>query len=174
MPFRKKYSLLNLHMLGLLQGRAYRDLHNHLSDGLSSFHLSLTQWKALALINDGFDTTTQVAQILDVESPLATRLIKQLIEKGYVRKKENATDRRISTLSPTPKAKIAIPLINMAVGKLLYDLMGGLSKSDIKTYVRVLETIVTNAKKYETTDTPPIESFQHYIYATNKKGGENI
>ena len=161
-------------MLGLLQGRAYRDLHDHLSEGISSFQLTLTQWKALALINDGFDTTTQLAQVLDVEPPLATRLIKQLNERGYIKKKGSSQDRRTSKLVLTSKAKVALPMINLSVGKLLYDLMGGSSKQDIKTYVRVLETIVTNAKKYKSNTPSSVESFQHYLYETTKKGGENI
>ncbi len=163
---------MNLHMLGLLQGRAYRDLHEHLTNGLTPFHLSLTEWKALALIQDGFDTTTQLAHILDVEPPLATRLIKQLADKGYVRKKENTSDRRTTKIITTTKTKITLPLVTVAVGKLLYDLMGGLTKQEVKTYVHVLETIVMNAKKHSLTEPAEFESLKQHLYETTQKGGE--
>ncbi len=138
---------MSIYLSGILQGKAYRILQNNLTEALLPFNISIPEWKILGLlqIEKGLKITT-IADILDVESPLVTRLINTLEKNELVQKEQNKKDKRIMTIVSTHKGKKLIQDSDSAVRNALGILLKGISAEEMEIYKKVLETIVENGQ----------------------------
>lgn len=132
--------------VGLLQGKAYRALNNHLTVVLFPYNLSIPQWKILGLLSDNDNLKLiEIAKLLDVEAPQVTKLLDQLEIKKLVKKTDDPTDRRAKVVKSTAKGKELIVEIEPKVKGTLKTLTTGMNRLELLTYVRVLEAIVANS-----------------------------
>ncbi len=82
----------------------YRKLRKNFSFENELINLTILQIHVLSFLKEEKEVSTnEVAKFLRVEMPTATVAISNLIEKGLVKKRRNAKDRRQWILSLTPK-----------------------------------------------------------------------
>ncbi len=132
---------------GILQGKAYRTLQNHLTMALEPFDLSIPEWKILGKLYDEEKLkVVDIAAILEVDPPLITKLVHRLVQKKYVIKTKDSKDQRTVFLVLTKKGLGIIPTAEIEVRKALGYLLMGVSGEDMAAYKRVLENIAKQGK----------------------------
>jgi len=107
-------------------GRAWRD---RLDQRLKPLGLSQSKWRAMLYVSrvpDGLNQT-ELARMLGVEAPTVTRLVKQLEEAGWVKRRALKDDARCKLMQLTPKAKKIMARIDAAVVQLRAETVGRLS-----------------------------------------------
>jgi|GEM_PF-2227025 len=136
---------LSIHKSGILQGKAYRILQNNLAEALTPFELTILEWKTLALITEYKKlTTVHLARLLDVETPLITRLCKSLNAKKRIQKVTSEKDKRIHYIYPTEKTMTEIFMIEKSVQQAMGVLLQGVTLDELKIYKKVLLAISHN------------------------------
>lgn len=151
-PIQKRLNInpasLNAYSSGLLQGIAYSRLHNFLTQALNSFGVSIPEWKLLGQVHErGQITLTQLAQHLDYDPPMVTKLAKLLEKKELIKRLTDTTDERSKFITITAKGNKLIrdiePEVKKTMGKILY----GVSSEELLVYIKVLTKIVDNTNK---------------------------
>jgi DNA-binding MarR family transcriptional regulator len=139
----------DLYRRGIVQVKAYRLLQDRVATVVRSFEFgSVSEWFVLNHIcNEPEVLAKDVAALLDVEAPLITRLVNNLVSRGLVRITPGAKDKRVKLLSPTEKAGALVPWVEAAIEKSLAGLLEGLSVADLQAYAAVLDAIIVNAER---------------------------
>lgn len=138
-------TLLSGYNTGLLQGKANRVLNLHLSETLQPYELSVTEWKILGQLYEKKELQlSEIAEILDVEPPLITKLVDKMAEKNLVSKKVDRSDKRIKKVLISTSGKRLIPTIERKVQQKLKILLSGTTANDLRSYAKVLQIISAN------------------------------
>jgi DNA-binding MarR family transcriptional regulator len=141
-------SKLNAYSTGLLQGKAYRALNASLTKALHPYDLSIPEWKLLGQLYDhGEFRLADLAERLNVEAPLVTALIDRLEKKVFVKRTNHPNDKRAKVITITKKGGDVITVIEPFVKVAMNKLLQGITREQLITYIRVLETIVNNASQ---------------------------
>jgi DNA-binding MarR family transcriptional regulator len=138
-----------LYIDGLRQVKAYRILQARVASIVKAHELgSVSEWFVLAHVYSARHVMAKdVAALLEVEAPLITRLVNNLIRAGLVTITPDLTDKRVKFIHPTSVAEVLVPKIQAALKKDLAELLKGTTKSDMQAYQKVLRTIQTNGEK---------------------------
>lgn len=89
----------------------------------------------------------QLRRILRVDKSAITRMLKPIIEKGYVRKEINENDRRYYCLFTTKKADEKMDLIFRTFKKSSIWLLEGISEEETDAVIRILDKMCDNVRK---------------------------
>ena len=129
----------------ITEGKAYRILRAKVSESLAAFNLSMPEWTLLGQL---YDTPAirlaELATFLGVEAPLVTMLVKQLEEKGLLTMQNDPTDSRAKLITLTDRGRDILPQIEKVVRRNLEPLLVGISVEEMKTYCKVLQTVIDN------------------------------
>lgn len=140
---------LTTYRMGLLQARAYRILKKHSSDVLFTVDLSTLDWALLGLLFDypkGY-RLNKVAELLGVEAPFVTEMVRELVRKGYVLQLRDPKDSRAKILRISEKGLTFVPIFDKTLRSRLKHLLSGLSARDLYGYIKVLEIIIKNSQQ---------------------------
>jgi MarR family transcriptional regulator for hemolysin len=80
-----------------------------------------------------------VAQAAGMESPSLVRLLDQLCHSGYVRRTEDANDRRAKCLSLTETGRELVQAVEVELVRLRNEVLEGIDQSDLEATLRVLK-----------------------------------
>lgn len=137
---------LHAYSTGLLQGKAYRVLNTSVTKALLAQDVSIPEWKLLGQLHDhGLMRLADLAQRLDVEPPLVTKLIDGLEKKNMIKRTSHPQDKRAKVISITKKGKDAVLTLEVPVKTAMGKLLQGITPEELRIYLRVLQTIVNNA-----------------------------
>lgn len=128
---------------GLAIGDIGRSWRYKLDQRLKPLGLSQSKWRTLLYISrmpDGL-TQTDLARMLGIEAPTVTRLVKQLEEGGWVRRRALPDDARCKLVQLTPKAKRAMLRIDAAVAQLRAETVGRLTEKQASAGLAALQTL---------------------------------
>jgi long-chain acyl-CoA synthetase len=70
--------------------------------------LSLPQFRVLALVDEGGERASQLADLLAVAKPTITAVVDGLVERGYLKRTADCDDRRATKITLTPAGKKAL------------------------------------------------------------------
>ena len=108
-------------------------------------HVGLSQSLAWPIVMIGrmHDGVRQgvLAEALGIEGPSLVRSIDQLVEAGFVERREDPADRRAKTLHLTPAGEAACQPIEAALGQLRATLFEGVADADIAACLRVFAVL---------------------------------
>lgn len=113
---------------GLAIGEIGRSWRYKLDQRLKPLGLSQSKWRTLLYISrtrDGL-TQTDLARMLGIEAPTVTRLVKQLEDGGWVRRRALPGDARCKIVHLTPKTKRTMRRIDAEVAQLRAETIGRL------------------------------------------------
>lgn len=138
----------NLYENGITQVKAYRLLQEQVADVVREHGLgSVSEWFVLSHVHtNGVVMAKDLAALLDVEAPLITRLVNNLVDSGLVSVQPHSSDRRAKIINPTQKSDALVNQVELALRKRLDKLLEGVSAADLATYQKVLTTIVANGE----------------------------
>lgn len=87
-----------------------------LFEALGALELTLTQVKLLHALEQAEREITlkQAAELVGLSLPAASRAVDDLVRRGFVQRHEDAADRRMKRVSPTPEGLAVIRRLNAA------------------------------------------------------------
>ena len=125
--------------------QASRSLRTVLSRSLTETGLYAGQdGVILALSGQDGLTTGQLAQALGVKPPTMTRTVGRMEAQGFLARREDADDGRLSKVYLTDSGRGAVAAITTSVARCDRLAATGLSGKDVKTLIRLLRSVDAN------------------------------
>lgn len=120
-----------------------------LDERLKPMGLSQAKWRTLLRLSmsPGPLTQAEIASHLGIEEPTLVTLLHRLEGDRWVARRNASHDRRCKTVHLTRRAERVIEQINSAAFKLRHELLDDISPADLKTCIRVLDSIRQKAEK---------------------------
>lgn len=131
-----------------LQVVGYRTIQSRVNEVIAEYGINTSQWIMLGWLHEHKDELriTYFAEILNVETPLVTALLQDLLTSKYVQVKQDSQDRRAKIVSLTKSGSDLVPNVEQALHSALEPLIRGIKKADLSTYFSVLRAIMQNAQ----------------------------
>src|SRR5438270_3694390 len=85
--------------------------------------LSLPQFRVLALVDEGGERASHLAERLAVAKPTVTAVVDGLVERGYLSRSADADDRRATRITLTPAGRRALWDAEEAMEQRLEDVL---------------------------------------------------
>lgn len=94
----------------------HKNCNSDLFEAVGALELSLTQIKLLHHLEDAEHELTlkQGAELVHVSLPAASRMVDDLVRRGFVERNEDAEDRRMKRIRPTAQGLAVIRRLNAA------------------------------------------------------------
>ena len=118
-------------------------LQNRMARLLREEGLTMTQYNVLRILRgEGKPLPClEVAERMIQVAPAITRVVDQLLELGLIRKQQSDQDRRVFTIELKPAASELLAKLDRPTLEMHAALLKGVTKTDLKTLIRILETI---------------------------------
>src|SRR5213083_2405323 len=128
--------------------RAWRQ---KLDQRLKPMGLSQAKWRTLMHLSIAEEALTQaeIAARLGVEEPTVVTLLHRLEREAWITRTSSPHDRRCKMVLLGRRAQRVIVQINATAQKLRHELLADITKSDLKTCMKVLARIRQRAEKNE-------------------------
>jgi MarR family transcriptional regulator, transcriptional regulator for hemolysin len=138
------------HFGPLLHGTA-RAWRLKLDERLKPMGLSQAKWRTLMHLSvaPGPLTQAEIASHLGIEEPTLVTLLHRLENDRWVARKGAAHDRRCKTVHLAPRARRVIEQIGATAFRLRHELLDEIPAADLRTCIRVLESIQRKAEKHD-------------------------
>ncbi|OQY66128.1 hypothetical protein B6D29_03090 [Microgenomates bacterium UTCPR1] len=108
---------------------------------------TLLQIEALKFIQSNSSCTVgSLARELEMSLSSMTQLVNRLVDKGWVDRKDNKVDRRITTLSLTKSGEKQIKKFMDKMFSSHYKVLASIPRNDLKEMIRIFSNI-TNSQK---------------------------
>lgn len=105
--------------------------------------LTFSQWTTLVALHDGrIRTAGDLAQNICHDAGSLTRLIDQMMERGYVTRDRSETDRRVVTLALTPRGRDLVESLAPKVMHFWNGLLAHFSHEEVDTLINLLTRLV--------------------------------
>jgi len=115
---------------------------------VKSLGLTRSQWWVLNHLFRGDGVTqTELAETLEIEKATLGRLLDRLEAKGWVRREDDATDRRAWRVYLTDEVGPAMRELRAVAAELRRDALAGLSAAERERFVDTLLAIKSNLAK---------------------------
>jgi len=128
--------------IGYLMSRATASNRLQLERRFEGEDINFTQWRVLMCLRDGLaNTCADVSRELAHDKGSMTRLIDQLEERGFLKRRRDQEDRRIVFLTLTPSGRAAV---NRLVPKLVdyyNQLLTGFTQQEVKVLTQLLKKL---------------------------------
>src|SRR3954465_7991040 len=89
----------------------------------SAGDLSLPQFRVLALVDEGGERASQLAERLAVGKPTVTAVVDGLVERGYLKRTADSGDRRVTRITSTSAGRRALYDAEAAMGARLQEVL---------------------------------------------------
>lgn len=88
----------------------------------------------------------EIAERLDMDKPTISGIINRLVDKQYVEKLPNPSDKRSFILKLTKKSKAKLPSLEKINNAVIYDAVEGLTDEEIENFKNTLNKIIRNMR----------------------------
>jgi DNA-binding MarR family transcriptional regulator len=137
-----RYLRMTTYNAGMLQSQAFRALSNFMTDRLTRYDLSLSEWKLLGHLRDVDNMTpSEIAELLSVKLPISSRLLKSLESKGLLKRTQNKKDSRIVHARLTEKGQRLTGEVEQYLRKNMQLFLGDIKRDELETYLKVMAKI---------------------------------
>ncbi len=109
-----------------------------------NYGLTFSQYNALRVLNnskDGQNSVTNASKIMIVSSPNMTGIAKRLEKNGFIIRKNDSKDERITLLEITPKGKRVLKNIRAAHDENIASYLGSFSEEGKKSLLDGLKRV---------------------------------
>lgn len=121
----------------------HRDCNPDLLEAVGTLELSLTQIKLLHHLEPGSELTLkQGAEAVHVSLPAASRLVDDLVNRGFIERHEDAEDRRMKRIRLTDHGRTVIARLNEARLTGLERFVATLNASERRALTQVLTKLL--------------------------------
>jgi DNA-binding MarR family transcriptional regulator len=105
--------------------------------------LTFSQWTTLVALHDGrIATPGDLSQNICHDAGSLTRLLDQMVERGLVVRGRSETDRRVVTLSLTPRGRSLVEALAPKVMHFWNELLSGFTHAEVDALISLLTRLV--------------------------------
>lgn len=139
--------------VGRLTGKRFDDLAK------SSVDLTRAQCRVLAYLAHYGDTNqARLADLLEVAPISAGRLLDRMEEGGWIERRQDAADRRVRTIHPTPKAREAYAKVKAMAVEVYEESLKGVPSETRRGLIAGLQAMVENLADGEQTSCDAVKT----------------
>lgn len=137
------------YLTAALFAKSYKSLRDTVTRELSQHGLSTVAWTLLGAVASAPNgiRLVELAEELGVRAPFVTTLTHDLVERGLIERVAHQFDRRAKLLVLSKKGKQFVARVEAELAGELRKLLKGLTDEELKTYQKVLETIIANTDR---------------------------
>ena len=126
----------------MLQAASNRNLTTFLTNALKSSNITTSEWSALGILaTTGESRPSDMAMIMDVKTPMTTRLISSLLEKNLVAERKISQDQRGKLIVLTPEGKKLLDQEELVIREGMREYLKDVDLGELATYLKVVEYI---------------------------------
>ena len=127
-------------LLGALINDVAHLLRLEIDRRASAYNLTRTKWLAISLLRNGPGITqSELAQHMELGAAATGRLVDRLVERGFVERRSDKTDRRANPLYLTSLARATLQDLEGEADALRRDVFAGLSEDEIVQLQKTLQ-----------------------------------
>lgn len=89
----------------------------------------------------GTCTSTELAAMFGVNKSAVTAMTNRLVDKGWLRRDRDESDRRVVALSLTPQGEEWVAEMDRSVYRLVEDVIARFPEEEIETFIRTYERL---------------------------------
>jgi DNA-binding MarR family transcriptional regulator len=116
------------------------------------YGISISQSHILdALAEEGDLTMQQLAKRMYKSVSTMTRVVGQLVRRGYVKRRQNSEDRRVVHVSITPQGKAIVAAINRDLIETQKAILQSIPADQWEGAFKVLEALARGARRWQET-----------------------
>ena len=93
-------------------------------------------------------TATQLAGLLPMDPSRVSRLVTQLVNLGYLRRRRLANDRRVVMLRLTPQGQAVTEQVGQDIGRYIEALMDGIGPEEMGSFLSTASRIAANCDEF--------------------------
>ncbi|GAA4173203.1 MarR family winged helix-turn-helix transcriptional regulator [Gryllotalpicola koreensis] len=116
-----------------------------LSAAASERELSLTQFRAIAILRDRTLRMSELAQVLGLEKSTLSGLVVRAEKRGLLQRVPDGDDRRASRVTIAPAGEVLAQQVRASVGDALAPLIDGLDAASQDQLQTLLERMIGHA-----------------------------
>lgn len=132
--------------IGLLRGQIFRLQRKRYAD--AEVRLTVEEAILLNMIDERSNQILQnIALVTGKNKSVVMRMVDSLESKGLITRSVNPSDRREKLLHLTDSGKTAVDKNRRTEGKLSDELLDGVSEEDLRVFLKVINSIGTNANR---------------------------
>jgi DNA-binding MarR family transcriptional regulator len=126
----------------------HKDCNSDLFEAMGALELSMTQIKLLHQLEDATHALTvkRAAELVHVSLPAASRMVDELVRRGFVERHEDVEDRRMKRVSVTEPGRAVIRRLNAARLSGLQEFTGSLTASERRDLAAALSRLLERAE----------------------------
>ena len=129
----------------------HKNCNSDLFEAVGALELSLTQIKLLHHVEDTRHELTlkEAAGLVHVSLPAASRMVDDLVRRGFVERHEDLDDRRMKRVSLTDRGRSVIRRLNAARLSGLEQFTLGLSPDERRSLAQALDSLLARPEVAE-------------------------
>jgi DNA-binding MarR family transcriptional regulator len=137
------------YILGLLHYKAYKAVMGNISDLLASSEISNTDWVALGIVYSSPNgvRSNELAQLMDIEQPYITVLVRKLEGRGYLKVTQSSIDKRVKVINLTNTGIKFVKKTELNLRKKIEKVSEGIHPQIIWNYLSVQKTLIKRLNK---------------------------
>lgn len=136
--------------IGYLLRRASKLSLARVEAAFSDREITFTQWATLALLNAGIaDNCGGVARDLGHNPGAMTRVVDSLEERGLLKRRQHATDRRVTMLEVTPEGCAVLETLAGRVMSIWNEILGPFEQKDILQLIALLNRLLSRLEELD-------------------------
>ena len=127
-----------------LIGYVHKNCNADLFQAVGALELSLTQIKLLHHLDEASEELTlkRGAELVAISLPAASRMVDDLVRRGYVERREDSDDRRMKRVKITRQGQAVIARLNAARLSGLEKFVDGLNAAERRSLAKALATLL--------------------------------
>ena len=127
-----------------------REFYRQESNEFSKMKITMAQFIVLdALVRENELRMTDIARLMNVTTAAMTGIVERLVRDRYVIRMNDAEDRRIIKVKPTPRGNKIVKSMADQRKKMWGRVFGIISQPEREEYLRILTTVMTRLREQE-------------------------
>ncbi|TAH63374.1 MAG: MarR family transcriptional regulator [Gottschalkiaceae bacterium] len=133
--------------VGFITNRAGKKLANEFNERLLMVGITRVQWVALYYLGKHKELNQkELAELMDIKESSVARLIDRMEKEGYVLRKKDISDRRVTILLLTEKGIDYREKLLPEGEKMAQVFTEGISDEELEIFLRVIDKMLSNVK----------------------------
>ena len=150
LPMKPYYSPANYSMrnsVGYLMRMCTNRVLPQMEALFEDAELTFSQWTTLVALHDGrIRTAGDLAHNICDDAGSLTRLVDEMVKRGLVNRSRSETDRRVVTLSLTPRGRSLVEALGPRVMNMWNGLLAGFTHAEVESLIGLLTRLVMAAE----------------------------
>ena len=136
--------------LGFVINAVAREMRTRLESALKPFNVTPTGWLVMLGLAEQQETNqSEVGRMLMLDNATITRQIDKLEEAGLIQRMRDLHDRRVQMVELTGEGRNLLPRLNAEATRINRQALEGLSESDSRKFMDILNLIMKNLNNRE-------------------------